>query len=331
MDKKTILGWLSISSRIAGLLVLIPLALKSLTEGDFLFWQLMQSFVILGIALDFGLTPTFSRYFSYAKGKSLNEQHQELNDLYAILNSIILHKILPLIISISFLAVLFLYQQVFSSLEYFLTYSCYPLVIIFQVLVNSRIGILVGINRIKFSRIYEILFNIIQISVLIFILLSTKSVLYVAITHLSTLAISILILNKIIELHGINKGKVDFDTQSNLTSVIYESGLGIFLSQLFIQGPPIIMASLIEPKALSEYLIYLRLIQVVCQLSSVFIYQALPQINIYEQRKEYDMQIRLIKSNLLKTTSSFFLFGFLIYIIAPYVFILLSNDYELNA
>mgnify|MGYP007000215397 len=92
------------------------------------------------------------------------------------------------------------------------------------------------------------------------------------------------------ELHGINKGKVDFDTQSNLTSVIYESGLGIFLSQLFIQGPPIIMASLIEPKALSEYLIYLRLIQVVCQLSSVFIYQALPQINIYEQRKEYDMQ-----------------------------------------
>ena len=134
-------------------------------------------------------------------------------------------------------------------------------------------------------------------------------------------------MNKII---FVNKGIASKDEQEHLESIIFKSGLGIFLSQLIIQGPPIVFNYLIDPRSLSEYLIYIRLIQVVCQLSNVFIYQSFPQINTLQQKKEYVLQLALIKSNLLKTILSFYLFAFLILISGPYIFSYLLDDYQLN-
>lgn len=93
MRKRTILGWLSVSLRISSLIVLLPFTLKYLNSSEFLYWQLMQSFVILGIALDFGMTPTFSRYFSYALGLPKEDVEDRLNKLYATLNKVILLRV----------------------------------------------------------------------------------------------------------------------------------------------------------------------------------------------------------------------------------------------
>ena len=83
---------------------------------------------------------------------------------------------------------------------------------------------------------------------MVIILITTKSIIYLAITQLITITISLFILNKIIFIQGITKGIASKDEQEHLESIIFKSGL-VFLSQLIIQGPPIVFNYLIDPEA----------------------------------------------------------------------------------
>ena len=72
----------------------------------------MQSFVILGIALDFGMTPTFSRYFSYALGLPKEDVEDRLNKLYATLNKVILLRVLPILFFLIICGFFVLFNQI---------------------------------------------------------------------------------------------------------------------------------------------------------------------------------------------------------------------------
>ena len=78
----------------------------------------MQSFVILGIALDFGMTPTFSRYFSYALGLPKEDVEDRLNKLYATLNKVILLRVLPILFFLIICGFFVLFNQIKGSLSF---------------------------------------------------------------------------------------------------------------------------------------------------------------------------------------------------------------------
>lgn len=331
MQTKTILGWSSILLRTVSLILLIPVAMESLSSEDFLFWQLMQTFVLLGIALDFGLTPTFSRYFAYANGAEKSIKSNQLNQLYATLDHLIIKRLVPIILALALIGYATLHEKIAQQPDYPMVFWAYAILVTLQIMVNSRIGLLVGIDQIELSRVYEIIFNIIQISALCAAMVLTQSLLVVVVVHVISLIIGWSVLCLLVRRQNIVKGEINSQLQDEITNATYKTGLGIMLSQVVLQAPPLVLVGYVEPELLSEYLILMRIMQVICQLSNVFIYQSMPQINALQEVSAWQEQCRLVKDGLYKTSLSFYLMSCAAWLILPYLFPLVTQEYHFNS
>jgi len=315
--KRTILGWLSVSLRISSLIVLLPFTLKYLNSSEFLFWQLMQSFVILGIALDFGMTPTFSRYFSYALGLPKEDAEDRLNKLYATLNKVILFRVLPILFFLIIFGFFVLFNQIKDNQSFQIVFLLYSIMILFQICVNSRIGVLIGIDKIELVRAYEIIFNLLQISLLIIVLYFTSSLVLLVITHTLSVIFSFILLGIIVNMHGIENGEFSKKVMEEIQTVILKTGSGILISQILIQAPPLLLSNFLYGPKLSEFLIFSRIVQALCQISNVFIYQSMPLINKSEEEKDLNFQKKLIKIEFFKTFSTYYILSFILFVTLP--------------
>ena len=317
MRKRTILGWLSVSLRISSLIVLLPFTLKYLNSSEFLYWQLMQSFVILGIALDFGMTPTFSRYFSYALGLPKEDVEDRLNKLYATLNKVILLRVLPILFFLIICGFFVLFNQIKDNQSFQIVFLLYSIMILFQICVNSRIGVLIGIDKIELVRTYEIIFNLLQISLLIIVLYFTSSLVLLVITHTLSVIFSFILLSMIVNMHGIENGEFSKKVMDEIQTVILKTGSGILISQILIQAPPLLLSNFLYGPKLSEFLIFSRIVQALCQIANVFIYQSMPLINKSEEEKDLNFQKKLIKIEFFKTFSTYYILSFILFITLP--------------
>ncbi len=59
--------WVNLASKTLGLSLLLPLILTSYNETDIILWYVFATLFSVGLLFDLGFTPTFIRFFSYAK------------------------------------------------------------------------------------------------------------------------------------------------------------------------------------------------------------------------------------------------------------------------
>lgn len=64
----TINTWISFVVRLGGMMLLLPLVLRHLDLAQVLVWQLLASITAMLVWIDFGITPTFSRFIAIARG-----------------------------------------------------------------------------------------------------------------------------------------------------------------------------------------------------------------------------------------------------------------------
>ena len=334
MSKRTLLGWSSIGLRTASLVILIPFAMQTLSKPDFIFWQLMQTFVLLGIALDFGLTPTFSRYIAYANGLTPEQKNAKIHGLYATFNNILSWRVLPLLALLAFAGYLIMHESISQAPHFVCVFVLFVFITGIQIFVNTRVGVLVGLDKIELSRIYEIIFSLIQISLMIVTLYLTESLLMMTLVHGGCLLIGFGVLSVLIRYHGIKSAlgeqQQDKKQEAEILQATYKSGAGIIVSQLILQGPILVIAPLIPEQLLASYLITARILQVICNLSNVFIYQLLPTINRLEELSNHHKKVQLIQGNLVKTQFAFYVFAILAFFTVPFVSNYMPNDYVLN-
>lgn len=60
--------WASLTVRIGGLALLLPIVLSHMTTAEALVWQLLSTITVLINLTDFGFSPTFSRIIAFARG-----------------------------------------------------------------------------------------------------------------------------------------------------------------------------------------------------------------------------------------------------------------------
>lgn len=334
MSKRTLLGWSSIGLRTASLVILIPFAMQTLSKPDFIFWQLMQTFVLLGIALDFGLTPTFSRYIAYANGLSSELKDTKINGLYATFNKILRWRVIPLLALLALAGFVIMQESISQAPHYVWVFVLFVFITGIQIFVNTRVGVLVGLDKIELSRVYEIIFSLIQISLMIATLFLTESLLMMTLVQGGCLCIGFVVLSGLIRYQGIKNApgelQQDKEQETEILQATYKSGAGIIVSQLILQGPILVIAPLIPAQLLASYLITARILQVICNLSNVFIYQSLPTINRLEEASNHEKQAQMIQGNLVKTQCAFYGFAILAFFTMPLVSAYLPKDYVLN-
>lgn len=333
MSKRTLLGLSSIGLRTASLVVLIPFSMQTLSKSDFIFWQLMQTFVLLGIALDFGLTPTFSRYIAYANGLASEQKDTKINGLYATFNKILRWRVLPVLALLALAGYVIMQESISQAPHFVWVFVLFVFITGVQIFVNTRVGVLVGLDKIELSRVYEIIFSLIQISLMIATLFLTGSLLMMTLVQGGCLLIGFAVLSGLIRYQGIKSARgeqQDKEQEAEILQATYKSGAGIIVSQLILQGPILVIAPLIPAQFLASYLITARILQVICNLSNVFIYQSLPTINRLEEESNYEKQAQIIRGNLVKTQCAFYVFAILAFFTMPQVSAYLPKDYVLN-
>lgn len=73
-DSPTLTTWGSLTARVGGALLLLPLVLTHFAPAEVAVWQLFASLAVLAAMLDFGLAPTLVRLVAYGRaGASLDE------------------------------------------------------------------------------------------------------------------------------------------------------------------------------------------------------------------------------------------------------------------
>jgi len=74
----TLMTWASLGVRLAGLVVLLPVVLRRFATPEVAVWQLFTTIFTLILLLDLGLSPTFSRMFAYARGGARVEDMRDM-------------------------------------------------------------------------------------------------------------------------------------------------------------------------------------------------------------------------------------------------------------
>ena len=64
----TFMTWGSLAVRLSGVLLLLPIVLRTFAAPEVAVWQLFATLFTLTLLFDFGLSPTFSRLLAYARG-----------------------------------------------------------------------------------------------------------------------------------------------------------------------------------------------------------------------------------------------------------------------
>mgnify|MGYP006891163128 CR=1 FL=1 len=64
----TLMTWASLTVRIGGLALLLPIVISHMTTAEVLVWQLLSTITMLINLTDFGFSPTFARIIAFARG-----------------------------------------------------------------------------------------------------------------------------------------------------------------------------------------------------------------------------------------------------------------------
>lgn len=319
MVKRTLYSWGAILSKLVLLALLIPVASNIFSTDDFLFWQLMQSIVILGMSLDLGLSPTFSRHFSYAGSLAIEQRLIRYGELYRNLRSLLNYRVLPATLVLSVVTYLMIFESIYADEDNIYIFIIYSSMVYFQIGIGSRLAIIYGMNKIEISKAIEISVFVLQFLILLITLNLSDSLLIFSIVHLITSVFGYLFLLCVISRFG-------FGTEScrsrdgTILRESYSSGGGVILSQLIIHAPPMLLSSRVDIGDLSFYLLVIRGAILLSQVSSVFLYQALPRINELEVLGRVSEQSDLVRRSLFASLIVYIIFGVVAVTLVPVFF-----------
>lgn len=118
-DSPTLMTWLSYSTKALSLFGVLPLVLKKLAPEDIVLWYLYSTIIALQFIADFGFRQTFSRIISYAYGgaKDLNGQVDRNEEEIAEPNIILLQKIVSTMMYVykRLVAIIFIIMAIFGT------------------------------------------------------------------------------------------------------------------------------------------------------------------------------------------------------------------------
>mgnify|MGYP000258183738 CR=1 FL=1 len=287
-------SWVSLCLKIIVNTIVIPIVAFGLDVNEANFWLLLVTVYSISLMLDFGLTQTTSRYYSYAaanKEMQINNNGALLNIdiskiLYAAKNIYLIVALLGFLISIVIMYIVLqarigtLRNPVDGALAMFYIAMASSLTL----WGGGSVAYFQGTSKIYIYRNIDSMVSIVTIIVLcaaIRLGWSLSSISFVfLVAQAANVFVARLLLNKEINKKKLNCGAI-IDAKEIFFSILnssWKSGLGIATTYITIQSVGVIVSTFSSPEEGSFFLLSQRIIQAITSFGSVPFYVSLPLI-----------------------------------------------------
>lgn len=293
--------WLSLAVRMGGMMVLLPLVLTHFDVGRVLVWQLQASILTMLIWIDFGLSPTFSRFIAMARGGAMLDRLRQTRpesqgtapaedgrkvDLSVLVGTLVLVNAVmaalgTLIVSgVGTLAIAGPITGLDTPGEGWAAWGLTVLGLPLMLLNGANSAVLIGFDRITTLRRVETLVGICQILTNCIAVAATSNLTVVAASNTLWTAVGFFasrhFARRAMSDAGATRGRSARDYGVLAWAAGWRSGVGILFSTGLIQGSGMVMPQLAPPDTAAAYLLILRLITLASQISQAPFYSRLP-------------------------------------------------------
>lgn len=295
-----------------GLILLLPLVLTHFGVQEVLVWQLQSSILAMLVWIDFGLSPTFSRFIAAARGggkladllratgtNAASERDERPLDLSAVIGTLrrvnaamaLLGTVLVTAIGTAAIA------GAVSGLTHpgtgWMAWALTMLSVPFALINGSNTAVLIGSDRITALRRIESAVGLLQMLTTSIVVFLTSNLAVVAASYtfwgIVGFGLNRWQAKRILTQNGVQKEVFDPKIFRAAWAAGWRSGIGILFSTGLIQGSGMIMPQLASAKVAASYLIVLRIMSIASQLSQAPFYSRLPAMakaNAEGQRAE---------------------------------------------
>ena len=311
--------WGSFATRSLSLIVVLPLVLNRLSTPEIALWYLFSTVIGLQLLADVGFSPTFSRVIAYGMGglntfeikdlrnikplTSLAEPNwQTIENICSTMRAIYLRLTVISIFLLSTIGTWAMLRPISKMSDARFGWIAWGVILLtssFTLLGNSYSSYLQGLNQIALLRRWEILTSLGAIGTSLIVLLAGGGLLGLVIANQGWLILNIL-RNYLLCLKVEGGRFQNFTSQKN-DPIVFEavwpsawrSGLGIFMGYGLVQLSGIIYAQFGTVSGVASYLLALRLIQMLRQISNAPFYSKLPLLAKLRSEGNLEKQIKV--------------------------------------
>ncbi|MFZ3140025.1 lipopolysaccharide biosynthesis protein [Polaromonas sp.] len=301
-DSPTLTTWSSLVARLGSMLFLLPLVLRHFSTAEVAVWLLFATVASLQLIGDVGFSQTFTRAISNIRGgarvSELGRISVQKNDSAALAMSSnellrVLSTIRPvyrLLAGVSFGLLLLLSFAVRKPIGYlpnqqdaWLAWIVVIIATTTSVWGNTYLAYLMGMERVAKLRRWETLFALLGIGSASVIVINGGGLLALILTQQIWVIIAVL-RNRWLSCQDtafIESAHLAKDSEviQIIWPAAWKSGVGVLMSFGLIQSSGFIYAMLASGAQLATYLLGLRIIQVISQLSQAPFYSKIPTLS----------------------------------------------------
>lgn len=297
----TINTWISILVRMGGMMLLLPLVLRHLELQQVLVWQLLASITAMLAWIDFGITPTFSRFIAVARGggrlsdlatahgrlalpPERADQPLRLTDVARTAGRI--YAVMALlgtcvVVGIGTLAVAGPISGLPDPAQGWMAWGMVALSVPFALMNSSNASVLIGCDRIAELRRVDILIGFCQLLTTSVTVVLTSDLGWIAATYYAWFIIQFWInlwmRHRTLAAEAPEAdSRFDPDLFRAAWAAGWRSGVGVMFSTGIIQGSGMVVPQIAPAEIAAPYLIVLRLMTIASQLSQAPFYSRLP-------------------------------------------------------
>lgn len=304
---------MSIAVRMGGLAILLPLILRHLDLQQVLVWQLQSSITAMMLWIDFGLTPTFSRFIAVARGGGTlqdlrqvavqpvasdiplgaapdvsTRQSIELGTMAATSGRIYLAMAIIGTIVISVIGTLVIQgpiTRLINPSEGWLAWGSTLLAVPFALMNGNNTSFMIGCDRITTLRRIESGIGVLQILGTSVVVVVTGDLAWIAASYTGWTIVGFVVCRwqrqKLLRLQDVQLvGKAPCVWRIDVLRVAWasgwRSGVGVLFSTGIIQGTGMLMPQIASAEIAAAYLLVLRVMTVASQMSQAPFYSRLP-------------------------------------------------------
>lgn len=349
LNSPTITTWLSYSTKALSLFGILPLVLKQFSDVDVVLWYLFSTIIVMQNLADFGFRQTFSRLISYAyngvkslsniNGISSNDRRIDddgpnvdlLNRIVACMQYI--YKPLTAIVFLMMitLGTWFMYKPIEDSSNVNQSWISWIILVLASSIAfygKLYLNFLEGLFKIALVRRVEVLTSLGAIGCSILVLIYTPTLLNLIIVNQVWLLIATFrdyyLCRKVEDGLYLKVSKpLTFDKE--IFSVIWQpawrSGISGLMSIGLTNVTGLIYAQIGSTASVASYLLALRIITQIRDVSMAPFYSKLPLMAMLRAKNDLETLIKVVKKGMF-LSNSVFIFGV--------IFVGLFSDYLLK-
>ncbi|MEJ2883526.1 hypothetical protein [Pedobacter sp. GR22-6] len=334
-NSPTIMTWMSYSTKALTLFGVLPLVLKQFSPGDIVLWYLFSTIISLQSIADFGFRQTFSRLISYAFGgatsidtfsntdgnSDLVPNYKLLNNIVSTMKSIYIWLTLILFILMSIFGTWSLIKPIkdaSTSNGGWISWIVVLLVSCVGFYGKIYLNFLEGINKIALVRRIETFTSIGSILSSIGVLLFFPSLLNLVIVNqfwvmVVTLRDWYLCRHLDGNIYVDAASKLPFDRKifNSIWQPAWRSGVSGFMSVGLTNLTGLIYAQVGNTVAVASYLLALRIINQIREVSMAPFYSKIPILAILRVKGDIKELVRVVKKGMF-LSHIVFVFSFII-------------------